>query len=110
MYLKRIKEQKEARAQAKELSPSTEFLFGGQIKNLSQDIKASGELNPLAITHYRGRGGHFLNTAPFSGGRGSGAGGSFSRFPMKSRGGGKPPMGRGSFSNRGNRLSKFKEN
>ena len=48
MYLTRIKEQKEARAQVKRLHPLTKFLFGGQVKELSQDIKAAEELDPLA--------------------------------------------------------------
>ena len=48
MYLTRIKEQKEARAQVKRLHPSTKFLFGGHVKELSQDIKAAEELDPLA--------------------------------------------------------------
>ena len=106
MWLTRIREEKGARAQTKELLPSTEFLFGGQVKNLSQDLKASSELNPLSLGFPKKRGGQGGSFA-----RGSGAGGSF-RGGRGGRGhyGGR---GRGAGSGRGaptDRLSKFKSN
>ena len=105
MWLKRIGEQKGARAQAKELPPTTEFLFGGKVKDLSMDLKASQELNPLAIVPFK-RGGHHRRGANFSGGRGSGAGGSFSFPKPRGRGNGSA-RGRGSSTRGGDRLSKF---
>ena len=102
MWLKRIGEQKGARAQAKELSPTTEFLFGGKVKDLSMDLKASQELNPLAIVPFNNskRGGHFRHG---NGGRGAGG---FSNFPKPRGRGSGSARGRGS-STRGDRLSKF---
>ena len=106
MWLKRIGEQKGARAQAKELAPTTEFLFGGKVKDISMDLKASQELNPLAIVPFNNnkRGGHFRH-GHGHGGRGAGG---FSNFPKpRGRGSGSgSARGRGS-STRGDRLSKF---
>ena len=88
MYLTRIKEQKEARAQCKRLHPSTEFLFGGQVKELSKDIRAAEELDPLAPPPAK----KFFGQA--HGSRG-GAGGQFTKFTR----------GRGSFGGYGSRGS-----
>ena len=104
MWLKRIGEQKGARAQAKELPPTTDYLFGDKVKNLSMDLKASQELNPLAIVPFHKRGGgHHRTGGSYAGGRGSGASGY-----QKPRGRGGPgARGRGGPSARGDRLSKF---
>ena len=104
MWLTRIRQEKEARAQAKELFPTTEWLFGGQIKTLAQDLKTSTELNPLAIDYGKKRGSGNFRGRGF---RGSGAGGSFS---YRGRGASNAVRGRGSSSGRGSRLSKFKDN
>ena len=95
MWLTRIREEKEARTQAKELTPTTEWLFRGQIKTLAQDLKTSTELNPLALNYGSKRGSGNFRGRGF---RGSGAGGTFT---YHGRGGG-PTAARGS------RLSKFK--
>ena len=104
MRLTRIREQKGARGAAKKLSPTTEYLFGGQVLNLAKSIKASAELSPLAIDF----GGKKKTHRTFH--KGSGAGGNFSKYPKyptKFRGGSNA-RGRGT-SNRGSRLDKFKE-
>ena len=98
MWLTRIREEKGARAQAKELSPTTDHLFGGQVKTLSQDLKVSAELNPLALGYStKKRGGS-------SGFRCS----SFRGRPFRGRG---STRGRGGSNagSRGSRLSKFKD-
>ena len=55
MYFANVHKYKDARAQVKSLEPTTEFLFGGKVKDLCQDMKASMELNPLS-SGGRGRG------------------------------------------------------
>ena len=101
MRLTRIREQKGARNAAKKLSPTTDFMFGGQVLNLAQSIKASAELSPLALDFKPKKKPGFNRNF-----KGSGAGGSFTKYP-KSRGG---PSGRGKNpSNRGGRLEKFKD-
>ena len=98
MWLTKIREEKGARAQAKELSPTTDHLFGGQVMILLQDLKVSAELNPLALGYStKKRGGS-------SGFRGSG----FRGRPFRGRG---SSRGRGGSNagSRGSRLSKFKD-
>ena len=103
MWLTRIREEKEARAQAKELAPSTEWLFGGHIKALAQDLKTSNELNPLALNYGKKRGaGNFRGRGGFRG-----SGGSFS---FRGRGGSHAVRSRGPSATRGSRLNKFKDN
>ena len=103
MWLTRIREAKEARAQAKELTPTTEWLFGGQIKTLAQDLKTSTELNPLALNYGSKRGSGNFRGRGF---RGSGAGGTFTYHGC---GGSNAVRGRGGpTAARGSRLSKFK--
>ena len=101
-----MKEEKGARDAVKEQHPSTQFLFGGNVKGVAQDIKDSEELNPLALNPPKKlrRGG----SGGYSGRGSSGAGGSFHKFQhKKSKNYG---AGRGkSSANRGDRLSKFKE-
>ena len=101
MRLTRIKEQKGARSAARKLLPTTEFLFGGQVVNLANNIKASAELSPLAIDFKMKKKPQGQRTF-----KGSGARGNFSKYP-KFRGGSNA-RGRGS-SSRGSRLDKFKE-
>ena len=103
MWLTRIREEKEARAQAKEITPSTEWLFGGHIKALAQDLKTSNELNPLALNYGKKRGaGNFRGRGGF---RGSGG------FSFRGRGGSHAVRSRGGPSAaRGSRLNKFKDN
>ena len=104
LYLKRFGTSKQARAQVKELVPSTEFLFGGKVTDLCKELKASAELNPLAGgSSKRGRG-KPLGSNKYgenSGGHGAHSG-SFSKFHAKPCGG--AGKGRGP----GDRLSKFK--
>ena len=64
------------RAKLKELQPSTEFLFGGQVKGVCQDMKDSMELNPLAWGGTGSGGKKSYRAGHHSGG---GRGGSFSR-------------------------------
>ena len=54
LYLKRIGNAKQARAQVKLLRPSSEYLFGGKVSTLVKDLKNSAELNPLARTQFQG--------------------------------------------------------
>ena len=68
-YLFRITEHKNARSIVKRLNPSTRFLFGNKMGDVSRNLKDSEQLNPLASTtkfrtSYKGSGG-------FSKGRGS---------------------------------------
>ena len=102
-----MKQDQQARAQLKDLAPSTEFLFGGKVGALCKDLKDSAELNPLA-SHgsfpKRGRGsyGHV--------GCGYNPRGGFNQYWMP-RPEYKPARGRGApGAGRGNRLSKFKDN
>ena len=102
MYLTRIKEQKEARAQVKRLHPSTKFLFGGHVKELSQDIKAAEELDPLAPPPKK----FFRGNQVAQRGGSSGSGGSFTRY-NKGRGGSNLGRGGKKFPSRG--INKLKE-
>ena len=68
-FLFRITEHKNARSIVKRLNPSTRFLFGNKMGDVSRNLKDSEQLNPLASTtkfrtSYKGSGG-------FSKGRGS---------------------------------------
>lgn len=101
LYLKRVGHNKQARAQLKELVPTTEFLFGGKVTDLCQELKASAELNPLSggkKTRGGAWGSKFGNN---TGGFGAPSGG-FTKFHGKPRVTGR---GRG---HGGDRLSKFK--
>ena len=102
MWLTRIREEKGARAQAKDLPPTTDYLFGGQVKSLSQDLKVSADLNPLAHGYPKKRGGSNFRGPSFRG-RGSFRG-SFRGNSGRGRG------GSNAGSRGGSRLSKFKEN
>ena len=72
-YLFRITEHKNARSIVKRLNPSTRFLFGNKMGDVSRNLKDSEQLNPLASTtkfrtSYKGSGG---SNQWFSKGRGS---------------------------------------
>ena len=102
MWLTRICEEKGARAQAKDLSPTSDYLFGGQVKSLSQDLKVSAELNPLAhgYSYPKKRGGPSFRGSSYRGR------GSFRGRGSSARG----RAGSSSGARGGSRLSKFKEN
>ena len=100
-----MKEEKGAREQVKELNPSTQYLFGGQVSEVSKDLKDSEELNPLAVK--KSFKPSFKKHAPLA--RGGGSGGSFpNRFK---RGASSFSRGRGKAKsmNKEDRLAKFKD-
>ena len=109
-YLKMIKnypQKQTRRTQLKDLVPSTEYLFGGGVKALCQDMKDSMELNPLATWTGPGSSKKFKSNYPNSSGRGGG----FTRhYTPKDpavdapRGRGRGFRGRGGY---GDRLKKF---
>ena len=116
LYLNRIKQDQQARAQVRELHPSTEFLFGGKVGELCKHLKDSAELNPLASYgggySKRGRGSFVgYNQAGYQGYQGGYNQGFNSSGRRIGRGGARRP-GRGPRGNglaRGDRLGKFKD-
>ena len=80
----------------------TQILFGGQVKELSQDIKAAEELDPLAPPPKK----FFRGNQGAQRGGSSGSGGSFTRY-NKGRGGSNPGRGGKKFPSRG--INKLKE-
>ena len=85
----------------KRLHPSTQYLFGDQVKEVSKDIKAADELDPLAPPPKK------FKSSQSSLRGGGGAGGSFTRF-NRGRGGSNQPRGGKKFPVRGG-ISKLKE-
>jgi len=72
-FLFRITEHKNARSIVKRLNPSTRFLFGNKLGDVSRNLKDSEQLNPLASstkfkTSFRGSGG---SSSWYSKGKGS---------------------------------------
>ena len=92
-YLARVTQDKNARQIVKRLDPSTRFLFGGKIGEVSKNLKDQDQINPI-VQKFKPRGG----TGYGGNSRGNG-------FP---RGGGNVPRGgysRGGYSN--SRLERF---
>ena len=117
-YLKAIRDdpnKQNRRAQLKELIPSPEYLFGGEVKALCQDMRDSMQLDPLysfqpgqnSNPFKKGRRGQGGSSRPYGGGRG----GSFSRsFKAKNLYDAGRGRGGAASTKRGDRLNKFKEN
>ena len=100
MYLKRIGNAKQARAQVKQLKPSPEFLFGGKVSSLVKDLKNSAELNPLARPQFQSNRSSYGTRNSFSYNKG---------FVRGYKNNGKVAKGRGAGKNdSGSRLNKFK--
>ena len=100
-YLFRVTQEKNARQIIKKLEPSTRYLFGGKIGEVSENLKDQDQINPLANkfkTNPRGaggysgysRGGGYYRGGGYSGGGYSRGGGynnaRLERFGTKFRG------------------------
>ena len=106
IYLQRVKEEKGAREQVKGLNPSTQYLFGGQVSEVSKDLKDSEELNPLAVK--KSFKPSFKKHAPLA--RGGGSGGSFpNRFKRGASSSFSRGRGKAKSMNKEDRLAKFKD-
>ena len=107
-----VKLQKQTRAQVKALTPSTSFLFGGGVKDISQNVKASEELNPLAVESSskfdKKRKAKFQS---FGHAKKFGGAGGFGHVGFKGRGGGQQASGsgRGKGGPGKSRLNQFKD-
>ena len=77
-YLFRVTQQKNARQIIKRLEPSTRYLFGGKIGEVSKNLKDQDQINPLVNKFKNTRGGGY-SRAGYSGGGGYSRGGGFSR-------------------------------
>ena len=92
----------------KNLSPSSEFLFGDKVTAVSKVLKDSMTVNPLAMRSFQPRGGGFART--FKSKSTTGPTFKTKKFTRGGGHGGGPRGGRGKHSaGRGERLKNFQE-
>ena len=110
LFLKKIGNNKGAKNSVKRLQPSAQFLFGGKVGDVTKDLKASEELNPLSGKYSKNGGVGSKNSTFYPRGRGRGRGRGGGRGYQGNRGGGGNHSGssRGGSSS-GSRLDRFKD-
>jgi hypothetical protein len=109
LFLKKIGNNKGAKNSVKRLQPSAQFLFGGKVGDVTKDLKASEELNPLYGKYSKNGGVGSKNSTFYHRGRGRGRGGGRGYQGKKRGGGGNHSGSNRGGSSSGSRLDRFKD-